>query len=233
MQFGSTGRRSGDSLAAQCGYIPAWKSDYEEISFSTFNKVSTGVFEIPIELGFSVEAQDVAYYKILVSVYPGTSYSSESGTQSSRSQSFSGDGSISTPVMYVNYDTGFTPLSTFIVQGEAQNTITYDSSESLRSGARISKSMLLSSTNTPADYLLSFCKMFGLYFRYDNASRKVTILRRNDLYQDDTIDLTRRVDLSKGISIQPFFSPLYTFLQPLAILFYIIVCTRICTSDII
>jgi hypothetical protein len=31
----------------------------------------------------------------------------------------------------------------------------------------------------------------------------VTILRRNDLYQDETIDLTNRVDLSKGISIKP------------------------------
>ena len=51
--------------------------------------------------------------------------------------------------------------------------------------------------------MLSFCKIFGLYFTYDNATKKVTILRRNDLYQDETIDLTRRVDLSKGISIKP------------------------------
>ena len=63
--------------------------------------------------------------------------------------------------------------------------------------------MLLSTSKTPAEYMLSFCKIFGLYFTYDNASKKVTILRRNDLYQDETIDLTRRVDLSKGISIKP------------------------------
>ena len=63
--------------------------------------------------------------------------------------------------------------------------------------------MLLSSSHTPAEYMLSFCKIFGLYFTYDNATKQVMILRRNELYQDETIDLTGRVDVSKGISIQP------------------------------
>lgn len=194
------GSRTMSAVAAQCGYTPAWAADYEGLNISEFTKVSAGVFEIPNEISFQVEAQDVAYYKILVSVYPGTRHEVGGGTSTTN---YTGDGSISTPVMYVDYDTGYTPASTFIAAGTTADSITYTSSESLRSGATITKAMLLSTSRTPAEYMLSFCKIFGLYFTYDNSTKKVTILRRNDLYQDETIDLTRRVDLSKGISIQP------------------------------
>lgn len=195
-----------DAVAAQCGYTPAWAADYESLSITEYTKVSAGVFELPNDLAFTVEAQDVAYYKILVSVYPGTKRIYEAGGSGGKTVTTGYDttaGNISTPVMYVNYDTGYTPESTFIVAGTTANSITYTSSESLRSGAIITKAMLLSTSKTPAEYMLSFCKIFGLYFTYDNATKKVTILRRNDLYQDETVDLTRRVDLSKGISIKP------------------------------
>ena len=195
-----------DAIAAQCGYTPAWAADYENLSITEYTKVSAGVFELPNDLAFTVEAQDVAYYKILVSVYPGTKRTYEAGGSGGTTVTTGYDttaGNISTPVMYVNYDTGYTPESTFIVAGTTADSITYTSSESLRSGAIITKAMLLSTSKTPAEYMLSFCKIFGLYFTYDNANKKVTILRRNDLYQDETIDLTRRVDLSKGISIKP------------------------------
>lgn len=202
----SSGGRVTSAIAVACGYVPAWSADYESLSVSTFNKVSAGVFEIPSELGFTIEAQDVAYYKILVSVYSGFQQTTEgggSGGGTTTTTSYSGDGSTSTPVLYVDYSTDFTALSSFIIQGASGNTISYTSSDSLRSGATITKAMLLSSSHTPAEYMLSFCKVFGLYFTYDNDTRKVTILRRNDLYQDETIDLSKRVDLSKGITIQP------------------------------
>ena len=199
----ASGLRSLSEVAAQCGYTPAWAADYESLSITEYNKVSAGVFELPNELAFTVEAQDVAYYKILVSVYPGTGHTSEGSGGNTSWSEYTGTGAISTPVMFVDYDTGYTPASTFIVAGATADSITYTSSESLRSGAAITKAMLLSTSRTPAEYMLSFCKIFGLYFTYDNASKKVTILRRNDLYQDETIDLTKRVDLSKGVSIKP------------------------------
>lgn len=202
----SDGSTTMNAVAAQCGYTPAWAADYESLSITEYTKVSAGVFELPNDLAFTVEAQDVAYYKILVSVYPGTKRIYEAGGSGGKTVTTGYDttaGNISTPVMYVNYDTGYTPESTFIVAGTTADSITYTSSESLRSGAVITKAMLLSTSKTPAEYMLSFCKIFGLYFTYDNATKKVTILRRNDLYQDETIDLTRRVDLSKGISIKP------------------------------
>lgn len=199
----ASGLRSLSEVAAQCGYTPAWAANYESLSITEYTKVSAGVFELPNELAFTVEAQDVAYYKILVSVYPGTGHTSEGSGENTSWSEYTGTGAISTPVMFVDYDTGYTPASTFIVAGATADSITYTSSESLRSGAAITKAMLLSTSRTPAEYMLSFCKIFGLYFTYDNASKKVTILRRNDLYQDETIDLTKRVDLSKGVSIKP------------------------------
>lgn len=83
-------------------------------------------------------------------------------------------------------------------------TYTYATSETARSGATISKSNLLSSDKTPADYLLSFSKMFGLIFKYDKGQRKVSILQKKSFYQDNVIDLTDRIDIGEDISINPF-----------------------------
>ena len=200
------GGRNLESIAEACGYVPAWSAGYEMFTFAGYNRVSSGVFEIPTELSFSIDAPDVDHYNILVSVYDGHQLiveGSPRGGGQTITTNYSGNGSTSTPLMFVNYGTSFTPSSAYIVRGSIGNLVTYVSSDSLRSGATITKAMLLSSSHTPAEYMLSFCKMFGLYFTYDNATKKVSILRRNDLYQDETIDLTKRVDLSKGIEINP------------------------------
>ncbi len=201
------GRASGQDAASACGFVPAFNenAEYETISMPTFAKVTTGVFEIPSELSFSIEAANVAYYKIKMWVYSGTSVLYGGGA-ASRGQSYdetiTGTGTSSLPAMYATYSQSYTPTGTYIVQATA-NTVTYSSSETLRSGATITKAMLLSSSHTPAEYMLSFCKMFGLYFTVDPGTKKVTIRKRNDLYLDETIDLTKRVDRSKGISIKP------------------------------
>lgn len=85
-----------------------------------------------------------------------------------------------------------------------KSTFTYSTSETARSGAIITKSNLLSSDKTPADYLLSFCKMFGLIFKYDKGLKKVSILQKRKFYQDNMIDLTDRIDVGEDIQISPF-----------------------------
>lgn len=85
-----------------------------------------------------------------------------------------------------------------------KSTFTYTTSETARSGAIITKSNLLSSDKTPADYLLSFCKMFGLIFKYDKGLKKVSILQKRKFYQDNVIDLTDRIDIGEDIQISPF-----------------------------
>lgn len=55
---------------------------------------------------------------------------------------------------------------------------------------------LLSSMLSPAEYVISFAKMFGLVFLFDKA-RRVTILpRRNFFDADGMVDLTDRVNVS-------------------------------------
>ena len=197
--IGLTARQSGAALASACGYTPLWAADYEKVGIDQVERVSLGGYQLAEDISFVVEAQNVAYYKIMMSVFPAV-YTSESG--GSASTTYSGDGSTSIPTLYASFSARYTPSSTFVAQGGGW-TLTYTSSASLRSGAHITKAMLLSSSHTPAEYMLSFCKMFGLYFDYDPATRKVTILKRNDLYRDNTIDLTGRVDLSKGVNIRP------------------------------
>lgn len=86
----------------------------------------------------------------------------------------------------------------------SDSTYTYITSEIARSGATITKSNLLSSDKTPADYLLSFCKMFGLVFKYDKGMRKVSILQKRNFYHDNIIDLTDRINLGVGVQITPY-----------------------------
>lgn len=85
-----------------------------------------------------------------------------------------------------------------------KNVVTYTSSEGARTGAIITKKSLLSSDKTPADYLLSFSKMFGLIFKYDKGLKKVSIQPKKGFYKDRVIDLTDRIDIGEGIKISPY-----------------------------
>lgn len=204
-------RTAPSAMADKCGYVPPFYNGNEtfepsSISESEFNKVGS-VYQFAKELGFYVEAQDVAYYELHVTSYYITTQISSGSSSSSgttyRITDVSG-GSNSLATLYRDYDTSFVPASAKIVQGDNPNSITYTSAESLRSGAHITKSMLLSTSESPADYLLSFCKIFGLHILFDKSTNEITIIDRNDLYQDETIDLTRRVDISRNIDIIPF-----------------------------
>ena len=91
-------------------------------------------------------------------------------------------------------------------------TATVTSGGNLRSGATITKDILLSTSKTPAEYLLALCKSFGLYILADGASRSVQILKRSSFYRNVTTDLTERVEKS-SVQIQPlsFDSKWYDF----------------------
>ena len=77
-------------------------------------------------------------------------------------------------------------------------------SNSVRSGATITKSGLLSGSHTPAEYLLSFCKMFGLLMVCHKDTKTVDILLRKNLYNGSTVDLSGRIDRGRGITKRPF-----------------------------
>lgn len=85
--------------------------------------------------------------------------------------------------------------------------------EGLFSGTKITKERLLTTQHTPADYLLSYCKMFGLYFYYDSTedaddterypSGVIHIMDRDTFYTDEVVDLAKMIDWNKNVEITP------------------------------
>ena len=197
-------------MADRCGYVPPFVNINGDNQFDadalTGNFVKNGsVYQYEKDLTFSVEAQDVAYYQLYVTTYDVTTYKAvtNSGIVNKITGAIGGNNCLAS--LYQRDSTKHVAVSGSIVSGSRANVVSYTSSESLRSGALINKSMLLSTSNTPADYLLSFCKIFGLHILFDRATKEITILDRNDLYQDETIDLSKRIDLSQDINIVPFY----------------------------
>lgn len=85
--------------------------------------------------------------------------------------------------------------------------------EALFSDTYIPKSKLLSTSYTPADFLISYCKMFGLYFYRDPAELAddptscpqgvIHIMDRDTFYKDEYVDLQDAIDRSKTMTITP------------------------------
>lgn len=117
------------------------------------------------------------------------------------------DGDGTDPCAYL-----FTDPSTSASNIQADAAATYDGSgtatwvspSTLRSGAHITKRMLLSTDKTPAEYLVSICKTFGLYIVTNPSRKAVAIMRRSSFYDPGTVtDLTHRVDLSHEVHKLP------------------------------
>lgn len=64
---------------------------------------------------------------------------------------------------------------------------------------------VLAASKTPMQYLVDFCKIFGLLFIWDSARRSVRIVTRATFYGETVrdIDLTQRVDRSQQITQDP------------------------------
>lgn len=85
------------------------------------------------------------------------------------------------------------------------------------SGAKIKKRMILNTDYSPADFLLSYAKTFGLYFEKDKYEDTIYIRTRHTWYQKGLRDFTDRyvsdptpvvnlehmIDRSKDLSITP------------------------------
>ena len=67
----------------------------------------------------------------------------------------------------------------------------------------IKKKDLLKNQITPAALLLSYTKMFGLYFIKDPYQKKISILTRNKFFNGNIVDIDDNIDRSRDINIQP------------------------------
>lgn len=82
-------------------------------------------------------------------------------------------------------------------------TVTAETNEMSYTNRTITQDNLLTTEKTPADFLLSYGKHFGLYYIKDVSKKKISILQRKNFYEDKIIDLTDLIDYSKEIKIQP------------------------------
>ena len=80
----------------------------------------------------------------------------------------------------------------------------YVKSSTVRTGSTITQAALLSTEHTPADYLLSYCKTFGLQLLAHKDTKTVDIILRKNFYNGGTIDLNPRIDRGREINKRPF-----------------------------
>jgi len=110
-------------------------------------------------------------------------------------------------LMWPDYSYDFTDGESFSASEELLGSWIYYnavSSSTVRTGASITKANLLGRSNTPADYLLSYCKMFGLQFVCKKGEKTIDIIARTTFYSGNTIDIHPRIDRGRNIEKLPF-----------------------------
>lgn len=88
----------------------------------------------------------------------------------------------------------------------------YEIDPDVETGSRFTKRKLLSNTSSPASYLISFCKIYGIYLDVDYYNKKLTLTRLPNFFNRYKIN-ELKIDLSKEVKITPlsFDKASYTF----------------------
>jgi len=92
--------------------------------------------------------------------------------------------------------------------------IIYKVNGKMRSYQPVTKKDLLGGLEgTPCDWLLSYCKLFGLFIEKDKLSDTIYIKLRNNWYKKEVVDLEDLIDRSQEINVEPltFESKWYNF----------------------
>lgn len=77
------------------------------------------------------------------------------------------------------------------------------SETNLRSNVPFTKKDILANTPTPAEFLLSFCKMCGLKLWADPKTQTIHIMSRGSFFTGTITDISKRINLGKKRSITP------------------------------
>ena len=81
----------------------------------------------------------------------------------------------------------------------------------VESGTVFSQSELLSNTSSPSSYLISYCKIYGIYIEPDLQTHKLKLIRLPRFFSDKVNEL--KLDLSQDVEVTPlsFDKSSYTF----------------------
>ena len=97
---------------------------------------------------------------------------------------------------------------------DAGSQVTYKGGNVIRSFQQIKKKDVLGGVEgTPCDWLLSYCKLFGLFIEKDKLSNTIYIKMRNNWYENTKVNIENLIDRSKDINVTPltFESKWYNF----------------------
>lgn len=80
--------------------------------------------------------------------------------------------------------------------------ISFASNSTIRTNSLFTKKSVLSTDYTPCDFLLSYAKIFGLYFRKNPDKKEVDILTRENFFNGGIVDIDDKVD-RQDVNIEP------------------------------
>lgn len=149
--------------------------------------------DVPVKFPLFVEGQGAAYYKVEMTqesyVWGSASFNPGvwSGTMWQIGEADYTNGYYFDPRMY-----------------SADVEVTGVSTSSVRTGAVITKATLLGGGHTPADYLLSYCKIFGLQLVCRSGEKVIDIVWRKNFYTSAVTDINGRIDRGQGVEKVPF-----------------------------
>lgn len=171
-----------DSVNSQLDYILGY-----------FQKVTTNNYKFVTDAGkssFNIKLENIPYQtklkiglKFINNVYSNDKNVFEYGQTNSQND------------VIIDGSFVFSPKNIILSRDEPDSVVA--------SNSKISKQFLLKTEKSPADYLLSYCKLFDLHFHKDNGEKTIKIQTRNNFYNGNIIDWNNKIDYSKDFKIKP------------------------------
>lgn len=171
-----------DSVNSQLDYILGY-----------FQKVTTNNYKFVTDAGissFNIKLENIPYHtklkiglKFINNVYSNDKNVFEYGQTNSPND------------VIIDGSFVFSPKDIILSRDEPDSVVA--------SNSKITKQFLLKTEKTPADYLLSYCKLFDLHFSKDNGEKTIKIQTRNNFYNGNILDWNNKIDYSKDFKIKP------------------------------
>lgn len=190
--------KDGKTRADACGYTPIVDMDYTYVEAVLAG--ASGSYRLSSDINLSVSCYNAERYRVWVTPYHfrKTIHFGELYRKTWRSHSLGTDA-----MRAYSGGVEYTYTSMRLSSGSAGSTASYKTPESVRSGAAVSKAMLLTTSYSPADFLLGITKSLGLLLRYDGTAQTVTVMSRNDWFRPGVTDIDARIDRGREIRVAP------------------------------
>lgn len=200
----SQNRYSGENLASICDFTPRYPGKAYAYVFGYARKQSNNVYQLDKAVTLKVQAYNASYFRLYIDFVHAKVW--PFGGNVGRDARILYDISAAINRVY-NYQT---------VQANMQGTpqVTYTLPSTVRSNAKITKTILLDGTPTPAAVLTGLVRTLGWKITSDYTSKTVRIVRRGTYYTGEVINIDKNIDRSQAYRLAPnFFQSRYLDFQ--------------------